>query len=529
MNTNLRKLYLIAMLFLPGLSNMTFSQAPDWNFASDTIFTLGSLATDASGNLYAANDFGDNFIAKYDNDGNQIWSISAAGDKTSPLGQDYQNSIALDPSGNILVAGYFTSDTMVLGSTEFIRVSALDMFVAKFNSDGGFVWCKTAAVGCIGNVGFHVASDASGNVFVVGSYSANTLTIGTTIFTNPCTYAAGCGAGNGCPSMLVVKYDPDGTVLWAKSSFAGMGTTYAYSVATDASGNAYVGGDFLGERSGIVKYNSNGDTLWTQKDGGWYVTVDASGNLYSGHGNKNSTPKDAIVKKYNTADGAVVWSTPSTGSANNSAYKISTDAEGNIYLTGTFTATSITFGTTTLANAGGSDLFISKYSSSGAVLWAVGLGGTANELLTTSVIDPAGNVFIGGIFFSPTLTIGATTLTNTGQLLGIVDIYFAKLGSNPNSIEGANIGNNFIEGPLVANPNPFNLSTSFSYMLSKAGTVNLEIVNVRGERVAGLLNEKQVAGRHSMTLNAARLPTGVYIARLTSGNTTRTKQFMLMK
>ena len=356
-----------------GWSINANAQTPSWAWAKDTTggsIATGGMTTDASGNIYIANDFGNLFLVKYDNAGTKIWAKSAIGAQNNPPAvQTYPNGIALDPSGNILVTGFFTSDTMILGTDTIKRVSTVDMFIAKFTTTGNLIWAKTAAIGNVGNVGFHVASDALGNAIVVGSYSASSMTIGTTVFTNPCTF------GGGCPSMLVVKYNgTNGSVLWAKSSFAGIGTSYCYSVATDASNNVYVGGDFSktgNTRNSIVKYNSTGDTLWTQANGGWFVTTDASGNLYSGY---DKIAGDGLVKKYNSNNGTTLWTSSATGNAgNNTGVALATDGGGNVYYAGTFSSGPITFGTFTLTHAGtGSDddFFVAKFDNSGVVLWA---------------------------------------------------------------------------------------------------------------------------------------------------------------
>ncbi|HEX7413911.1 MAG TPA: T9SS type A sorting domain-containing protein [Bacteroidia bacterium] len=438
----------ITLAFI-GLNNKANAQTPTWAWAKDTTggsIAIGGMTTDASGNIYVANPFGNIFLVKYDNTGTKIWAKSATGAQNNPPAtQTYPNGIALDPSGNILVTGFFTSATMTIESTVLTRVSTVDMFVAKYDPTGNLLWAKSEAIGNVGNVGYHVASDALGNVIVVGSYSAPTMTIGTTAFTNPCTY------GGGCPSMLVVKYDgTNGAVLWAKSSFASIGTSYCYSVATDASNNIYVGGDFSknGTRNSIVKYNSIGDTLWTQANGGWHVTIDAAGNLYSGY---DGLAGDGLVKKYNSNNGAVLWTSPATGNADNSGVCTTTDGGGNVYYFGKFRSTSITFGTYTLTHAGtgaDDDFFIVKYDNTGTVLWAIAVGGTSWDALNGAATDVFGNVFVGGFSLSPTLTFGTTTLTILGAGY---NVFFARLGNLATGFNELSDNSNFNIYPNPAN------------------------------------------------------------------------------
>jgi len=144
MKTNL----LFIMLTILGWSNNANAQTPSWEWAKDTsTIALGGMVTDASGNLFVSNGFGEGFLVKFDNDGIPIWAKSAVGDlQDPPAVQSHSNGIALDPFGNIFVTGIFTSDTLILGTTVFQRVSTVDMFVAKFDNNGNFLWGKTEAI-----------------------------------------------------------------------------------------------------------------------------------------------------------------------------------------------------------------------------------------------------------------------------------------------------------------------------------------------------------------------------------------------
>ncbi len=78
-------------------------------------------------------------------------------------------------------------------------------------------------------------------------------------------------------------------------------------------------------------------------------------------------------------------------------------------------------------------------------------------------------------------------------------------------------------------PNPFNPSTAISYKLTASSLVTLKVYDILGRDVATLVNGRQTAGEHSVTFDAARLPSGVYFYRLRAGTSTVVRKMLLMK
>jgi len=97
-----------------------------------------------------------------------------------------------------------------------------------------------------------------------------------------------------------------------------------------------------------------------------------------------------------------------------------------------------------------------------------------------------------------------------------------------NEDERSDLPNNF---ELHQNyPNPFNPSTVISYTLPQSETVNLQVYNIVGEKIATLVGgERQSSGRHEVTFDASTLASGVYLYRLEAGKFVRTKKMMLVK
>ena len=78
-------------------------------------------------------------------------------------------------------------------------------------------------------------------------------------------------------------------------------------------------------------------------------------------------------------------------------------------------------------------------------------------------------------------------------------------------------------------PNPFNPSTQIEFGLPKETHVKVEVFNVLGERVALLVDETRSAGYYTVQFNASQVSSGLYLYRLTTGETSIIRKMMLLK
>ncbi len=131
------------------------------------------------------------------------------------------------------------------------------------------------------------------------------------------------------------------------------------------------------------------------------------------------------------------WAKSSGGISNDKGESITTDINGNIYVTGSFKSPSITIGTTVFTNADTSglnscfdDLLIVKYDLNGNVIWAHCMGGTQNDYGVGITTDINGNIYVVGSFFSSAITFGNITLTSTGSM----NFFIVKYNSSGNVI-----------------------------------------------------------------------------------------------
>lgn len=236
---------------------------------------------------------------------------------------------------------------------------------------------------------------------------------------------------------------------WARSA-GGSGGEYALDVAVDRSGNSYVIGQFssssvtfggttlLNANPGlydifVAKYDQGGNAVWASgaggslDDQGFSAATDSSGNLYVTGFFKSSsitfgsfTLTNANAGTYDmfavkySPDGTAVWAKREEGTDNVQGRGVAADDSGNCYVTGEFSGPSITVGTTTLTNNGGADIFIVKYDGGGAVRWARGAGGGYNDEPYDMAGDGQGNSYITGQYSSLSMALGSDTLTNIG-------------------------------------------------------------------------------------------------------------------
>ena len=127
------------------------------------------------------------------------------------------------------------------------------------------------------------------------------------------------------------------------------------------------------------------------------LTSSSSGISFSGYQSSLSGAFDAFLVKFNSS-GIRQWGTYYGGNGGESGYSISTDGSGNVYLSG---ETSSTFnmasgGHQNSFGGGGTDAFLVKFNSSGALQWGTYYGGNGDEIGYSTSIDLFGDIYLSG-------------------------------------------------------------------------------------------------------------------------------------
>jgi hypothetical protein len=106
---------------------------------------------------------------------------------------------------------------------------------------------------------------------------------------------------------------------------------------------------------------------------------------------------------------------------------------------------------------------------------------------------------------------GNSNTTHVGSYFLLDDIAYSGTATNV-ADHGTSIPNSFA---LEQNyPNPFNPSTNIRFSVAQPGHVSLNVYNVLGVEVASLVNQQKDAGSFTVNWNAAELPSGMYLYRM---------------
>ena len=118
-------------------------------------------------------------------------------------------------------------------------------------------------------------------------------------------------------------------------------------------------------------------------------------------------------------------------------------------------------------------------------------------------------------------------LDPVGVSTGSVSIDYIRLANNVSSTKSEEIPTQF---NLSQNyPNPFNPSTVIDYQIPEAGEVELTVFNMLGKKISTLLKKYQSAGSYKAVFNAEDISSGIYLYKLTTGNSTQFRKMIFMK
>ncbi|QQS58667.1 hypothetical protein IPN35_03630 [Candidatus Peregrinibacteria bacterium] len=258
-------------------------------------------------------------------------------------------------------------------------------------------------------VAHDIAEDASSGDFYITGYFSGTSDFDPTGGTDEQTSAGG-------KDVFLAKYDSDSNYLWTKV-FGGTNADAANAVAVDSSGNVYVTGCFW-------------ETADFDPDIGTDEHTSAGGC-------------DAFLTKFDSS-GNHQWTKSWGGTGYDFGISVDTDTSGNIFVTGNFRET-VDFdpnaGTVEKTSVGKADFFVSKFDSSGNLVWNETYGSGEHDFVSSISVtqDVNGYVYLTG-GFSGTIDFDPTGGIDEKTSEGTSDIFLIKLANDGSYVWGDAMG-----------------------------------------------------------------------------------------
>ncbi len=447
----MQRTLIVLLVTILCLSNVPTLTAGSWARSAGNSYEVHgrAVAVDLSGNTFVVGEYygvsidlgtgplsnaggvgtTDMYIAKYDPDGNPLWSRRAGGSS-----YEFCSSVAVDGFGNSYIAGEFNSLAIVFGSDTLANSAGgavYDIFIVKYDPSGTPIWTDKINGGGTPDVAHNLVVDAAGNLVMtlhdvtdyvlkydstgsyVGAVSVPGITQGSVLdamgniyltgFTKKDTVDFGTGnlIGPGWPDVFVAKYNSNGAIQWAKL-MGGIDADSGSSVTVDPAGNVVVAGTF---RSPTFSSGWSGGAL----------TISGLDNMF-------------LVKL--NSSGTTSWARKAPTGDRNFAKGVATDGGGNIYTTGAASG-ALDFGSGELPPVGDEDIFVVKHDPNGALMWARRTGTTTEEWSEDLATDSLGNYYLTGWFAGTPLDFGTGPLSATN-----LDMFVAKISTDIPAISG---------------------------------------------------------------------------------------------
>lgn len=383
------KALLLTFLTLAVFVVAAEAQNPGWQWGQALMGWNGKIygtATDSTGNTYVAGYFEGSLtlgqisissqrrsliVAKQDTQGNWLWARKNTYVGTA-VNLSYCTSVAVDNQGAVYVGGSFYGP-LILGSTTLGSLGYYDLFAAKLDASGNWLWAKAPEASTEDwSYVYSIALDPASNLYITGAYSGIIQLGGASFTSDP-----------DCEELVLAKLDTNGNWLWERTIDASGPQDYSrgYAVAADAAQNVYVAGYFDDS-----------------------ITLGAHTLVCDGF-------RDMFVARL---DNSGVWSWARLGdlsevSATDYRLDMVCDGLGNAYLCGPYDY-DLNLGDIALSGTWGGN-FIVKLDSSGNWLWAHQLGdGEYHEWSIDVVLDSQNCPYVTS-YCTGTVNLGGWTHT----------------------------------------------------------------------------------------------------------------------
>lgn len=441
---------ILSFIFFLLLSSNFYSQEILWTNSikgTGEVYPVRSIV-DSYSNIYVfgrfdnsitapvnltSNGLKDLFLSKFDKFGNLLWIRQMGSDLT-----EQANGLTIDNLGNVYIAGRF-QNTCSFGTTSITSTGGVDIFVAKYSSEGDLSWVKPVATGTTFQGAQNLAIDKDGNLVLIGIFQTSIDFQGVSLTES-----------SGINTNFIAKFDLNANLIWAKKIVNKNSNGLFYGISCSNDGyyfsaslidTIYLDIKRVGSKKNslnnytydilLYKTDYNGNGIWFNKiegsgeDANISTEVDNNGNVYvAGYFNSsdlsvdsippnqelpsikskiNSSSKgsyDVIFAKFSSL-GILQWYDAKGGIGDERLARLNSNGK-NIVFSGQF-GSQLTLNNTTLNPIGGLDALGVIHDENDNLLYAVSAGGTGTDIAQTCVIDNDGNYIFIGDFTSPTI------------------------------------------------------------------------------------------------------------------------------
>lgn len=434
---------------------------------------------------------GDIFILKMDSAGTTIWAKGISGNNV-----DIGQAITSDDAGNVYTTGQFTRTVDFdpgPGTNNLTSASGTspDVFVLKLNSSGDFVFAKSVG-GTSADVGRDIEVDATGAVYIAGSYSSE-------VDFNPDQGNFTLIAGSNGTNAFLLKLTPAGYFSYAKDLTAASGgsSESCTSMELDNQGNIYLTGTFNGT-----------------------CDFDPATSTYYLSGLEDNF-SDIFVSKL-TGSGNFIWARSMGGLRADRALSLAVNAAGSVFISGSFAQTcdfDPDVNSFDITSGGENDAYLAKLDAAGNFLFAGSISGPKLQNGNAIAFDNDGSIVMTGNFrettdFDPES--GVYTITP----IGLNDAFVMRL-TDPGALSVGATASGQQSSTLYPNP-----AQDYVTLSSETGFSNatIRLFNINGQ----LMQEwKQVKG-NSLNVQLGTFIPGMYILEATHNNGAK-EHFRLVK
>lgn len=480
------------------------------NFAGTVDFGGGALVSAGGGDI---------FLAKFSYTGLHTWSRRFGG-----TGSEAGLGVATDADNNVLMTGYFSATTD-FGGGNLTSAGSGDIFVARYDADGAYRWCRQAG-GAADDIGRSVAADGTGAALATGLFSGSV------------SFGGGTLTSAGFSDIFLAKVGPYSSAPFI-TSIADVANDQGRLVKVRLDRSGF---DAAGSSTPVFSYE-----VYRRDDPPPVKAAIAGGS---------GAPPPALAENDRAAltrlqlldlGWTYVGEMPAHGQP---SYAIdvatigdSTTAQGQYFSTffvRAATASPATYFDSPLAQGYSLD----NLAPGAPVGVTFGAGALAWDSPTAADFDYFIVYGSGTAAFADATVVGYTVIPGLDVSASpyahyyVTAVDFAGNESPPtpvDSLSGAGEPPSAFALSVACHPNPFNPMTTVRYTVPHAGVVTVEICDSRGARVAFLVNgQERAAGSYRQVWDGRAdtgvpVPSGVYFARIRQDGVIRTLKMSLVK